>query len=194
MLEWLRRNGAALVGGVVLGLAVIVGWQWWQRHQQVQLLEAAQRYQQAIEAVATNDAEASGQVQALGPGAFATLASLELARSQVASGEADSAIKTLQAIETLDPAMQGVVELRLARLLIDSGKPEEALKRVADNITPAGLEVRGDAEYALGRMEQAREAYTQAIGKVDVASPERRILELKLVEVGGTPATTEAQS
>jgi hypothetical protein len=30
--------------------------------------------------------------------------------------------------------------------------------------------------------------------RLDVASPRRRILELKLIEVGGMPADTEAQS
>src|SRR3546814_3750774 len=29
VLAWLRSNGAGLIGGVILGLALIIGWQWW---------------------------------------------------------------------------------------------------------------------------------------------------------------------
>ena len=183
-----------MVGGVVLGLAVIVGWQWWQRHQQEQQLAVAQRYQQAVDAIAANDAKAVDRVKALEAGVFGTLASLELARSQVAAGQAEAAIATLEAIHATDPAVTEIVEQRLARLLIDAGKAEEALKRVASASTPAALELRGDAEYALGRLDRARDAYAGALTKVDVASPQRRILELKLVEVGGTPPSTEAQT
>ena len=43
-------------------------------------------------------------------------------------------------------------------------------------------------------MEQARTSYSQALAKLDVASPQRRLLELKLTEVGGTPAKPEAKS
>jgi predicted negative regulator of RcsB-dependent stress response len=31
--SWLRKNGAVMVGGVALGVAVIVGWQWWNARQ-----------------------------------------------------------------------------------------------------------------------------------------------------------------
>ena len=60
--------------------------------------------------------------------------------------------------------------------------------------TASGIEVRGDAQFALGQMEQARTSYSQALAKLDVASPQRRLLELKLTEVGGTPAKPEAKS
>ena len=71
---------------------------------------------------------------------------------------------------------------------------DAALKLVADADTAAGIEVRGDAHLALGQKEQARTAYAEAMAKLDVASPHRRLLELKLTEVGGTPAKPEAKS
>lgn len=193
VLEWLRRNGAALVGGVALGLAVIVGWQWWQRQQEEAKLADAQQYQQAVDAVAAGDASAAAKVNELDPGIFSTLASLELARSQVAAGDSDSAVATLRSVRASDPALAAIVEQRLARLLIDGGKAKEALERVGAATTPSSLEIQGDAHYALGDADKAREAYMQALGRTDVASPQRRILELKLVEVGGTPPSTEAR-
>src|SRR3546814_7567995 len=29
VLAWLRSNGAGIIGGVILGLALIIGWKWW---------------------------------------------------------------------------------------------------------------------------------------------------------------------
>ncbi|MDQ3617637.1 MAG: tetratricopeptide repeat protein [Pseudomonadota bacterium] len=194
VLEWLRRNGAGLVGGIVLGLAAIGGWKWWGIHQDQQQMQVADQYQAALDAIEAEQPDAPAMVKALGPGLFATLAALELAQSQINAGQGDLAIATLRDIQTGDPAIADIVNQRLARLLIDAQQAEAALKLVAAASTPAALEVRGDAQYALGQHDRAREAYAQALTKLDVASPQRRILELKLSEVGGTPASAEAQS
>ena len=45
-----------------------------------------------------------------------------------------------------------------------------------------------------GKCEQARTSYSQALAKLDVASPQRRLIELKLTQVGGAPAKPEAKS
>jgi len=42
---WLRQNGAGILGGVVLALALIGGWQWWQKQQLGKLAEANSRYE-----------------------------------------------------------------------------------------------------------------------------------------------------
>ncbi|MDX1550349.1 MAG: tetratricopeptide repeat protein, partial [Lysobacter spongiicola] len=48
VLEWLRNNGAGLIGGIVLGLAAIGGWKWWEQDRQQQALSVADRYQTAV--------------------------------------------------------------------------------------------------------------------------------------------------
>jgi Uncharacterized protein conserved in bacteria len=91
--------------------------------------------------------------------------------------------------------MAAIVDQRLARLLIDAGKPKDALALLADAGDGAEtLQVRGDAYSALGQDEQARAAYAQALTTLEVGSPQRNLVELKLSEVGGEPATTEARS
>jgi predicted negative regulator of RcsB-dependent stress response len=92
-----------------------------------------------------------------------------------------------------------LAQLRAARLLLVSGKPEEALKRlapapVAEGETPAAsafpsvaAEIRGDAEMALGRRDAARAAYEQALATLDLAAPTRSIVEMKLTDAGGSP-------
>ena len=194
VLEWLRTNGAGLIGGIVLGLAAIGGWKWWQQHDLQQDLAAADSYHAAVSAIEANDEQAAGKVAALEDGVFANLSALELAAAQVDAGEIDKAIVTLRAIKPGNPAVADVVNQRLARLLIATDQADAALASLADASTPSALEVRGDAQQALGRTEQAREDYAQALAALDVAAPQRQLLELKLMEVGGTPTTPEAKS
>ena len=196
--SWLRQNGAGLIGGVVLGLAAIAGWQWWQQQQQVASEAAGQRFEAALKAIESNELkQAQPAVAALDEdgAAYATLAGLQLAKAQVDAGQRDAAIATLRALRSEDAALSVVLQSRLARLLTDAGKPAEALKVLGDKPqTAAELEARADAFVALGEHEDARAAYAQALAKLDVGAPQRRLVELKLTEVGGSPARTEGRT
>lgn len=196
VLDWLRQNGAGLIGGVVLGLGLIVGWQWWQNNRQGRQMQAGTQYQAAQKTIETGKLkQAAAQVAALPAGTYATLGSLDLAAAQVKAGDNDAAIATLQAAGKHKGELQTLVQQRLARLLIASGKAGQALQLLAGNQDDAQtLQIRGDAYSALDKHEQARTAYSQALVSLEVGSPQRNIVELKLSEVGGTPAKPEARS
>lgn len=192
---WLRNNGAALIGGVVLGLGAIFGWKWWQQEQHAARVAEAADYRAAIAPLRTGDAAQAGPlVAALDAQPYEALAALHLAQAQVREGQAEAAIATLREAHPADPALAQVVQLRLARLLVDAGKAEEALALLADAGQPASLELRGDAEAALGRRDAARASYEQAIAALEAESPQRQLLEIKLVAVGGTPPSEDASS
>ncbi len=187
--SWLRNNGAGLIGGVALGLAVIFGWQWWQKNRQQQDEQANLNYEKAVDGIAANDLKkAEAAVASLGGkgGVYADLAALQLAKAQVDAGQRDAAITTLRAIKA-DSSLHAIVQQRLARLLIDAGKHDDALKLIADAKDSTSLEIRGDALVASGKLAEARDAYTKALTGLDVASPQRRLVELKLTDAGGTP-------
>ncbi|ALN63660.1 hypothetical protein GLA29479_2797 [Lysobacter antibioticus] len=194
VLAWLRANGAGLIGGIALGLAAIGGWKWWGNHQLETHGKAATEFQAAVDAVQAKDKAAAAKVKALPPGMYQTLASLDLAKSQVDADQRDAAIATLRGIKTEDAAIAEIVKQRLARLLIDAKQPAEAIKLLDKSTSPMAIEVRGDAQFALGKPELARADYGTALAKLDEASPRRRLLELKLTEAGGTPAKPEAKS
>lgn len=192
--EWLRRNGGALILGVALGLAAIFGWQWWTKHRMQQRMQGADAYQSALAAIESKDAKAAERVSAIPEGMFRSLAQLELAQSQVQAGQRDAAIATLRAIRTEDAALDLVVDQRLARLLIDAKQTDAALKLLSGADSATALEIRGDALLASGKRDDARDAYAKALLKTEVGTPRRSLLELKLIEAGGTPPKTEAQS
>ena len=185
--DWLRRNGVGLVGGVLLGLAAVYGWRWWQQEQVEQGMRAGDSYQQAIDAVRSQGVAAAPKVAALPAGNYRTLASLALARAQVDAGQRDAAIASLRNSMPEDPALREVVELRIARLLLDGNKIADALK-MARGDSVAAQELRGDAQVAQGDRAAARESYRKALAKAEIGSPQRNLIELKYTQVGGTPA------
>ena len=193
--NWLRSNALGLVGGVGLGLAVIAGWQWWQGQQLQSGMQASASYAQASEAFEAGKIPADkgksvvAGLEKSNP-TLATLAALQLAKAQVDAGKRDDAIATLRGLDKVDADLRPVVQQRLARLLIDAGKHDEALKLLDAADDASSLEVRGDALLATGKAKEAQEAYTRALTTLDAVSPQRRLVELKLIHAGGTPPKT----
>ena len=195
VLAWLRSNGAGLIGGVVLGLALILGWQWWKGQQAASSLKAGDDYQAALKSLeAKNLRQAQTQVGALEGTPYSSLAALDLAKAQLNAGQRDAAIATLRGAESSDAGLGQIVHQRLARLLIDAGKAKEALQVLGDADDAASLEARGDAQLALGKRDDARKSYSETLARLDVASPQRRLVELKLTDVGGPVAKPEART
>lgn len=193
--NWLRSNSLGLIGGLALGLAIIGGWKWWQQHAHQQRIQAGESYQSLLKSLETGDLDkATSQAATLQDGAYAQLIALDLAKAQVDADKRDEAIATLRNARGDDPGLQSVIRQRLARLLVDAGKGEEVLVLLAGADDATSIETRGDAQFALGKHEEARKEYTAALRQLDVAAPQRRLLELKLGEVGGKPDAPEKQS
>ena len=196
--KWWKDNGKSVVGGIVLGFAIIGGWQGWQGYQRSQG-EAASMYfdamRQAIRGGQFDKAMEDGKrlIGDYGSTAYASFAALELARLAYQRGEKPAARNHLQWVADTapDPSIRELARLRLGRLLLDMGELE-ALQTVLEAAPQPGFAgefamLRGDLERARGDDEAARQAYreAQAAGVDDEG-----LLHMKLVDVGGqTPAT-----
>ncbi len=193
--NWLRGNSFGLIVGVGIGLGAIYGWTWWRDEQAAERVKAGDAYQALTKEVDAGKLDAAKTKAAnLKDSSYAVLAALDMAKAQIEAGKRDEAIATLRGAKTDDALLAPVVSQRLARLLIDAGKHEEALKLVASAEDAAAIEVRGDAYFAQGKLEQARDSYTKALGKLDVGAPQRRLVELKLAQAGGKPPKTDNAS
>lgn len=193
VLAWLRSNGAGLVGGIVVGLGLILGWQWWQGRAAADAMKAGDAYQAMRSSLeASNIKRAQTQAASLADTPYAALAALDLAKAQVDAGERDAAIATLRGARSDNPGLQRILDQRRARLLLDAGKAADALALVDAADDSVGLEVRGDIQVAMDKPDAARQSYSDALARLDVASPARRLVELKLAAAGGAPDATKA--
>lgn len=193
--EWVRQNAFGVFAGIGVALVLVWGWGKWQDHLQAERIARGDAYAAINASIDSGDLDRARELAAgagLDEGIYGTLVALDLAAAQVAAGEAEAAIETLTTARGGDPTLAAVVSRRLAVLLIDAGRTDEALATLGTADDASSLEIRGDAERAAGRNEQAREAYVSALAKLDAAAvTQRQLLEIKLVDVGGTPAQAE---
>jgi len=189
--RWWSENWAWIIGGVALGLALLAGWQYWQRHQ-VQSAELDQSgYMAVVEALGRNQRdEAASQAKALRErrpdSPYADQAELALARAALERRDFDDAAGLLRGVadRSKDTELRQTSRIRLARVLIEQGKHDEALLELdpaaAGAFAALVHEVRGDAYAAKGDPAAARKEYEAAL---EAAGPDsgldRTFVELK---------------
>jgi predicted negative regulator of RcsB-dependent stress response len=203
--NWWRDNWRWIIGGVVLGLALLGGWRYWQVYRDQRAEQAAKLYADVQGALQSQNAEQAARLKNdlandHGRSAYTQQARLLLAKANVEAGKVDEAIALLKEVTATadDKELAQIAGLRTARLLIQQGKHDEALKLVnpesAGAFAAQAHEVRGDALAAKGDAEGARAEYAAALGMNVDAQIDRTLLELKLQDVGGDrPAPAQGQ-
>jgi predicted negative regulator of RcsB-dependent stress response len=188
---WWARYGnfiLTVITVVLLGFAAYNGWQWYQREQAGQ---AAGVYGQLEKAVAERDVEKAGALAELlttkyGGTAYAWMGALQAARLQADGGKPDRARESLQWVigESSHPEITAIARVRLAGVLLDEKKYDEALRALAAEVPPAQAAAvadrRGDVLVAQNKVDEARAAYTEALAKADAQHPLRQLIQLKL--------------
>ncbi len=197
--HWFAENGAWLVGGAVLGAALLFGWRFYESHENQQALSAATKFSAMNAAMDKGDRgktkSIAGELRQEFPGTpYADQADLMIARLAVDSGELANAVDPLTRVmsDTKDQELRNIARLRLARVLIDQKKPDEAVNLLAAPESGAfGArmhEVRGDAFYTKNDKTAAIKEYQAALTDADSRGIERGLLELKLTDLGAAPA------
>jgi predicted negative regulator of RcsB-dependent stress response len=172
--DWLKTNGPGIIAGVVLGLIAIGGWQWWQSRTQAQAEAASGYYNAILETISLGDANqvrqyATELTDEFDNTYYAVLAALLVARLDIEAGEQDAAISQLQwaLAQTEDEALQSVIRLRLARVLLAEQQLDQAsaeLARVtANQFATERAELQGDVYLAREQIDEARRAYETAL-------------------------------
>ena len=172
--KWWRENGTAVIAGAALGVAALGGWRFWEHHQETQAAEASDLFASVQESLNNNDIAAlQSNTQTIQTNykstPYAALATLHLAKSQVEKGELAAAINSLRWVidNSKQDTVQHIARIRLARVLIAENKLEEASSVINHAIPQAYAslvnEIRGDIYVAKGEMEQAKQAYDQAL-------------------------------
>jgi predicted negative regulator of RcsB-dependent stress response len=170
---WLKENGMSIVAGVVIGLGGIFGWQFWDSYQANKAAEGAAAYDRFMQVAQQSEPaktaeEAASLDESFANTAYSHFAALELARQQAEAGELDAATATLEKTREgiRDSAMQAVIDLRLARLLVSQGKLDEAASMVskldATAFAAEAASLRGQIAWMQGKNDEARAALEEA--------------------------------
>ncbi|HJW82266.1 MAG TPA: tetratricopeptide repeat protein [Acidiferrobacterales bacterium] len=192
---WWKQYGKALIAGVVIGLLLLAGGNYWKQYT-IKRAEAASLLYEGLLAdlqQGKSDAvsvAATKLMQDYDATPYAGKSALLLARLRFDA-------KDIAGVRThLEWAMRNATEapvqhsarLRLARLLLDQGEYAAALALVNIKDTHGFIseyeEIRGDGLLAQGDREGARRAYQTAIEKLPRASSYLQALTMKRDNLG----------
>ena len=197
-----RENGISLVVTVVVALGGVLGWRAWQDAQAAEIGAASASYSAWNDAVLAGEdgADAAAALRDAHPdSAYNALIGFQEAQQAVQDGDLDAARRALIGVleAQLPAAFHDVARMRLARLELAADDAAAALARLdeiagSDDLV-AALELRGDANVALGDVDAARAAYDAAIDAAErTGSAGRPLLEMKRDDLAPTTVAAGA--
>ena len=198
--SWWKENGTSVLAGTVIGLVGLFGWRYYNELQQTNQEAASQAYNAMTAQLAKGDDAALEQaksfISAHQGDAYAELAALQLAAAAVKAGKLDLAAEQLTLVAASgDESIKPIAALRLARVLKDQGKADEALTQLGkinnDAFKAQVAEVRGDVLLGQGKPEEARDAYQVAADAGGLQSSAE--LKLKMDDLA-LPAVTAGEA
>ncbi|MBT8419325.1 MAG: tetratricopeptide repeat protein [Gammaproteobacteria bacterium] len=171
--KWWKENGRAVIFGVLLGAIAIIGWSSWQAYTIQQAEKASRHYGQLLDSAKGNLYEKVTQkgntlVEGFSNSGYTALASLVIAKAAFQQNDIDKAKTYLQLAmdQETSGAVQQLARLRMARLLMDEGRWEDAITLLDENageFSSLYEEIRGDIFLAQGEPAKARSAYDQSL-------------------------------
>lgn len=201
--QFWKQYGNLITWVLILALGAFAawnGWNWWQRDQAA---KASAAYDEIDKAVQAGDADrAAAQFATLRDRfprtAFAQQGGLLVAKVQHDKNQLDKAQATLGwvAANASEDEYKAIARIRLAGLLLDQKKPDEALKQL-DGPVPKDFEAlaadrRGDILLAQGKKDEAKAAFRKAWDTMDKTVNYRRLVEAKLTALGAAPEADKA--
>ncbi len=197
--QWWGDNGMFIIAGLVVGVAVLVGWNQWKQYLETRANEGSEAYTAMTEAL-----ENAVPVTAMEVGArliseyqdtpYADLAAFALAKYHVGQSEPDLAAGYLSGVleNTRDEEIRHIARLRLARLQMEQADNSTALQTLAvpepGQLAARYHELRGDAHFGLGDHVAARDEYIKALSLFDQGVVNSQLLQMKLDSLVEEPA------
>jgi predicted negative regulator of RcsB-dependent stress response len=196
--------GNLIMWTVTLALAAFAGWSWWQKLERDKSLQASTMYGELQSAASAGDDKRAAQIfgdmkAKVAKTTYTQLGGLLAAKVQADKGDAASAIASLQWVaDAGNDENAAVAHLRLAGLLADAKKYDDALKQLAlvkpASFAPLVSDRRGDIELAQGQTEAAVKAYKIAYDGLPETTQYRVLVEAKLIKLGAAPVASGAAS
>ncbi|WP_086480930.1 YfgM family protein [Oceanospirillum sanctuarii] len=200
MKRWWADNGKSLIIGLVLAVAAVGGWKWWQADQQAKAEAASSAYEQLIDVM--NKPEMTDEERATAKHLAVTLqeehkgslyadyAALFEAKLLVDGDQFDAAAAVLNKLnaETESAMIKEVAGVRQAQILWQQGSNQQALDLLKALKTDAykgnAEELKGDILTEMGDKEAARTAYESAKAAFAASGVARPVIDMKLADLG----------
>nr|VFJ45109.1 MAG: Putative negative regulator of RcsB-dependent stress response [Candidatus Kentron sp. FM]VFJ63108.1 MAG: Putative negative regulator of RcsB-dependent stress response [Candidatus Kentron sp. FM]VFK09473.1 MAG: Putative negative regulator of RcsB-dependent stress response [Candidatus Kentron sp. FM] len=171
--KWWKENGRAVISGIALGAVVIIGWSSWQVYTTQQAEKASLHYDRLLASARDSSYEQTIEqgnflVEELPTSGYAALAALVTAKAAFRQHDMQKAKTYLQLAidQKKSEAVQRIARLRLARLLMDEKKWDDAMALLdgdAGEFADLYEEARGDIFLARGDSDEARSAYERVL-------------------------------
>lgn len=174
--RWWRENGQSIIIGLIFGIAVILGWNFWQGHKKSQAEQASALYSQLIQAIKEDKKDSAEKMaerikEQYPKTQYAVYSGLMLAKLKVQLGDvakAQAILKEIAAGKNME--LSNIAKIRQVRLMLANGEYEQGLKLIND-VDPATSssfsgnydELVGDLYVALDRLDLARSSYQKAL-------------------------------
>ncbi len=174
--RWWKENSTSTIVGLVMGIVIILGWNYWQDHKKEQTAQASLSYGQLLKALDENKQDSAdklaGRIQEQFKGSeYAAFSGLLQAKLKTEQGDFAAAKQILKTIAA-EPNRQlsNIAKIRLVRLMLASGEYEQGLQVIneVDAKEAASFSVNydelvGDLYVALDRLDEARTSYQNAL-------------------------------
>jgi predicted negative regulator of RcsB-dependent stress response len=194
-----KQYGNLITWALIIALAGFAGWTAWTNWQRDLAVKAGALYEELDKAAQAGDVDKTARVFAdmkerFPRTGYTQQGALLAAKLQFDKGQADAARATLTWVgeNATEDEYRTVARLRLAGLLLDQKKYDEALKQLdgAGSKAFAALvaDRRGDVLLAQGKTDDAKKAYGEAWKGMDETLEYRRIVEAKLTVLGAAPS------
>jgi len=200
--RWWKENGASTIAGVVIGLLLLGGWNFWQSYKQDQANQASSFYVQLNERMDQKKFDSVEKIAQTimtqySSTAYASYAALLLAKTKVEQGnlEAAKAIFEKLMLTASEPELKQIARIRLIKIMYAEDNYQQGLQLIAE-ADPSSIEgfsmiydeLKGDLYVALDRLGEARTAYQSAL-RAGARSP---LLQFKLDDISAQEVITKS--
>jgi predicted negative regulator of RcsB-dependent stress response len=189
-----KKYGNYITKGVIAFFVLYGFFQGWGYYQTKQSLGASEAYQSIVVLDEKNTKEIMQKSQNLiddfGGTPYAGRAAILFAKASYLEGLKDKAKEKLEwaSNHAKESATESIALIQLGQILVEEKKYEDALKKVndVDNEGYLGLsnDLKGDILNAMGKKEEAKKAYQEALKRFGPKDPYAKFTQEKLESLG----------
>lgn len=206
MRAWWAEYGRYVIAGIVIAIAGLVGFNQYTSSKLAAQTEASLLYESLAEHVVDGDLDDAESVaddlaNNYANTSYAAQSKLAMARLFMDKNRDQDAADVLNELLALrgNDELKHIGRLRLARVLLYQDKAQEVVDLLADSESAAFAalysELRGDAYVALDRIEEAGDAYREALADPSQnPTIDRALVQMKLVDLPQAATTDVAAS